>query len=395
MRNMARACWVLMVVLLVAPEYGKADPYAILYLATKQAGDGQSSTYDTVEYLDEYYRGVAALDSSNVTRPPSSTYKWVFWDVSSVGFKMGVPSEDFPSQFTATASIENAIDSWDDVESSELSLTYDGLDVYLANDPEDEVNVIFWASHSSLDDDNLNGVTLITTPIEGDDIGEFLDVDIVLNERKRWTTVQCRCRPDDADTTYVDTVDVQSVVTHELGHALGLGHATGENAMTPSQVWCADDDMKANYEEPTNDGDDDVPAQRIVADGDRDGYGYIYVEEKGVRATFGGDSSDKVVAAGVPDESGVAQATVFPNPFNPEVTVAFELDHPASVSVRVYDELGQRVRVLAAEARRPAGSYQFVWDGLDQAGQSQASGIYFLVVSVDGTTESHKLTLLH
>ena len=86
---------------------------------------------------------------------------------------------------------------------------------------------------------------------------------------------------------------------------------------------------------------------------------------------------------------------LYPNPFNAAVTIAFELDHPASVSVRVYDELGQRVRVLAAEAKRPAGSYQFVWDGLDQEGRVQASGTYFLVVSVDGTTESHKLTLLH
>ena len=86
---------------------------------------------------------------------------------------------------------------------------------------------------------------------------------------------------------------------------------------------------------------------------------------------------------------------LYPNPSNAAVTIAFELDHPASVSVRVYDELGQRVRVLAAEAERPAGSYQFVWDGLDQAGRVQASGTYFLVVSVDGTAESHKLTLLH
>ena len=86
---------------------------------------------------------------------------------------------------------------------------------------------------------------------------------------------------------------------------------------------------------------------------------------------------------------------LYPNPSNASITVAFELAQPASVSVRVYDELGQRVRVLAAEAERPAGSYQFTWDGLYQAGRRQASGTYFLVVSVDGTTESHKLTLLH
>ena len=192
------------------------------------------------------------------------------------------------------------------------------------------------------------------------------------------------------DTTYraIRWIGGESVVTHELGHALGLGHATGENAMTPSQVWCADPKLKAKYQNKKK------PAQRIVASGDRNGYRYIYVGSNSVRHRFG-RPSEKIVAAGAQDESGVAQATVFPNPFNLEVTVSFELDRTASVSVRVYDELGQRVRVLAAEAERPAGSYQFVWDGLDQAGRVQASGTYFLVVSVDGTTESHKLTLLH
>ncbi len=94
-------------------------------------------------------------------------------------------------------------------------------------------------------------------------------------------------------------------------------------------------------------------------------------------------------------EEALPSVRLYPNPFNAAVTIAFELDHSASVSVRIYDELGQRVRVLAAEAERPVGSYQFVWDGLDQAGRLQASGTYFLVLSVDGTAESHKLTLLH
>ena len=104
------------------------------------------------------------------------------------------------------------------------------------------------------------------------------------------------------------------------------------------------------------------------------------------------EAVEEVPASGA---EALPSVRLWPNPFNAAVTVAFELDHSASVSVRVYDELGQRVRVLAAEAERPAGSYQFVWDGLDQAGRLQASGTYFLVVSVDGTAKSHKLTLLH
>ena len=110
-------------------------------------------------------------------------------------------------------------------------------------------------------------------------------------------------------------------------------------------------------------------------------------------ATAVGTVEEEVPASGA--EEALPSLRIWPNPFNAAATVAFELDRTASVSVRVYDELGQRVRVLAAEAERPAGSYQFVWDGLDQSGRSQASGTYLLVVSVDGRAESHKLTLLH
>ena len=94
-------------------------------------------------------------------------------------------------------------------------------------------------------------------------------------------------------------------------------------------------------------------------------------------------------------EEALPALRLYPNPFNAAVTIAFDLTHSASVSVRIYNEIGQQVRVLAAEAVRPAGSYQFVWDGRDQAGQFQASGTYLLVLAVNGAVETHKLTLLH
>ncbi len=94
-------------------------------------------------------------------------------------------------------------------------------------------------------------------------------------------------------------------------------------------------------------------------------------------------------------EAAVSALRLYPNPFNAAVTLAFELEHSASVGVRIHNELGQQVRVLAAEGMRPAGSYQFVWDGRDHAGQFQASGTYLLVLAVDGAVETHKLTLLH
>ena len=94
-------------------------------------------------------------------------------------------------------------------------------------------------------------------------------------------------------------------------------------------------------------------------------------------------------------EGALPSLRLYPNPFNAAITLAFDLEHSASVSVRIYNELGQQVQELAAEALRPSGHYQFVWNGRDEAGQFQASGTYLLVLSVDGAIESHKLTLLH
>ena len=384
MRTMRRTLWTSLAVLLALPGYGGGDDYAILYLHRPQ---GQE--LGEVNRVGETYRDVRAVDKADIPDPLEEDQEdpdyieWVFWDASSVSFKMGVPTEDLPSQYTATGSIQNAISSWDDIEDDSLSVTYAGVDLYKANDPKDRVNVIFWSDHSSIHD--VNGYTLITTPVTGINIGEFLDVDIVLNEEKRWTTGLARCRPDTAGAGYVDTVDVESVVAHELGHALGLGHSTGTNTMTSSADWC--DHHASEYRN---------LEQRTLASGDVDGYEFIYVDGEGIRATFGNDSASKIVAADPAEiDLARAQATVFPNPFNPEVTLTFQLEHSATVSVHIYDELGQLVRVLARKAVRSPGQYQYVWDGLDDDGRSEASGVYFLVLSIDGVKESRKLTLLH
>jgi Ca-activated chloride channel family protein len=76
----------------------------------------------------------------------------------------------------------------------------------------------------------------------------------------------------------------------------------------------------------------------------------------------------------------------YPNPFNPETSLRFDLPEPGFVIISVYDVNGRLVRVLVSESRN-AGSYSVKWDGKDSAGNAVPSGIYVCrmeVRSADG-----------
>ena len=85
----------------------------------------------------------------------------------------------------------------------------------------------------------------------------------------------------------------------------------------------------------------------------------------------------------------------FPNPFNIECQIAYQLPEAGDVSLIVYNLLGQRIRVLA-EGKRQAGYYQITWDGMDDSGQEVSSGVYCSRLAVDGGkfTAVRKMVLL-
>lgn len=85
---------------------------------------------------------------------------------------------------------------------------------------------------------------------------------------------------------------------------------------------------------------------------------------------------------GVPRLHPVARTPQFrllpatPNPFNPTTVIPFELAHHGPVHLSVINVLGQSVRVLL-DASMPAGPHAIAWDGRDEAGLAQASGVYY------------------
>jgi hypothetical protein len=103
--------------------------------------------------------------------------------------------------------------------------------------------------------------------------------------------------------------------------------------------------------------------------------------------------SDPAVAAGDAAVPPNLSVSVFPNPFNPTVTIRIGTPAKSSLRVSVYDTAGRLV-VDLMDATTPTGVTTLRWDGLNRAGRTVPSGVYFLKVSSAGVTRTHKLVVL-
>jgi hypothetical protein len=65
----------------------------------------------------------------------------------------------------------------------------------------------------------------------------------------------------------------------------------------------------------------------------------------------------------------------FPNPFNPATQISFSLPMAADVKVVIYDMLGRKIRTVF-DGYKGIGIHTVSWNGLNDAGQSVASGSY-------------------
>ena len=75
----------------------------------------------------------------------------------------------------------------------------------------------------------------------------------------------------------------------------------------------------------------------------------------------------------------------YPNPFNPETWIPYQLASPAHVTVTIYDINGSAVRTLAL-GHQSAGVYHSqaraaYWDGKNAHGEPVASGVYFYTLT--------------
>ncbi len=87
----------------------------------------------------------------------------------------------------------------------------------------------------------------------------------------------------------------------------------------------------------------------------------------------------------------------YPNPFNPETWIPYQLAETTDVTIRIYATSGESVRTLVLGCR-PAGIYQSrgqaaYWDGKNAFGEPVASGIYFYTLSAGRFTATRRMVI--
>jgi len=78
----------------------------------------------------------------------------------------------------------------------------------------------------------------------------------------------------------------------------------------------------------------------------------------------------------------------YPNPFNAQTRILFQLNQTSEVILTIYDILGRKVDIIEAGERQP-GSHSILWDA-----DRKPSGIYFARLTTNGKTDIVKMVLL-
>ena len=104
---------------------------------------------------------------------------------------------------------------------------------------------------------------------------------------------------------------------------------------------------------------------------------------------------EQLLALFVPEETTLLHN--YPNPFNPETWIPYQLAEPAHVTVHIYTTNGTLVRTLTL-GHQPAGIYQHrsraaYWDGKNAVGEAVASGVYFYTFTAGDFSATRKMLI--
>ena len=83
----------------------------------------------------------------------------------------------------------------------------------------------------------------------------------------------------------------------------------------------------------------------------------------------------------------------YPNPFNPETWIPYQLASPTDVSISIYTTVGKLVQQIDL-GHQPVGIHQVHWEGNNKLGEKVASGVYFYTLTAGEYTATRKMSIM-
>ena len=104
---------------------------------------------------------------------------------------------------------------------------------------------------------------------------------------------------------------------------------------------------------------------------------------------------ERLLALFIPEETALLHN--YPNPFNPETWIPYQLAEPAEVTLTIHAVNGTLVRTLTL-GYQPGGIYQtrtraVYWDGKNEVGEPVASGVYFYTLTAGDFNATRKMLI--
>ena len=83
----------------------------------------------------------------------------------------------------------------------------------------------------------------------------------------------------------------------------------------------------------------------------------------------------------------------YPNPFNAQTVIKYDLPKASPVSIRIYDLMGRTIKTIDQNIMKP-GKHQFTWYGRDATLKPVSSGVYFIRLQAGEEARIQKMLLL-
>jgi hypothetical protein len=83
----------------------------------------------------------------------------------------------------------------------------------------------------------------------------------------------------------------------------------------------------------------------------------------------------------------------YPNPFNPQTLISFDMPAAGNARLEVYSLAGRRVATLV-DGEVGAGRHEEIWQGRDDTGRTVPSGVYFYRLQTKDFSDSKRMVLL-